>query len=146
MREFTTALTSGTSEEPAVAKAVTVVIDGREVTFLGPNTEELTLLMTAVSDTGTLDSAVSTSLNIIFDLIEKPEDARWFKGRLLDRRDQLNSATVTDIVVYLIEEWFARPTESQSDSSDSPPSTGQRSTGKRRHGASSHSRSARTAS
>lgn len=146
MREFTTALTSGTSEEPAVAKAVTVVIDGREVTFLGPNTEELTLLMTAVSDTGTLDSAVSTSLNIIFDLIEKPEDARWFKGRLLDRRDPLNIATVTDIVVYLIEEWFARPTESQSDSSDSPPSTGQRSTGKRRHGASSHSRSARTAS
>src|SRR5690606_28261606 len=101
MREFTTAITSGTEREPAEAPPVTVKIDGRDVTFLGPNTEELTMLMTAVSDTSSLDQSVSTSLNIVFDLIEKPEDARWFKGRLLNRKDPLNIAMVTEIVVHL---------------------------------------------
>lgn len=132
------------SEE--TAPDVTVKIDGREITFMGPNATESTFLMMNVSGSTNILKAVASSIDLILGLIKDDMDRRWLEQSLLDRRNPMSIELVTDVVLYLIEEWFTRPTQEQSTSSGPPSPTGRKSTASRHRKASSHSTSAPAAS
>lgn len=118
----------------------------REITFRGPNTTETTMLLMLTSGPKNMLQAVASSLDLILGLIEDAADRRWLHSRLMDRDDPMSIMDVTEMVMLLIEEWFARPTQGQPDSSGSQPPSGKKSTGQRHRKASGHSTSRPTGS
>ena len=53
---------------------------------------------------------------------------KYFTDRLLDREDAFGPENIMEIMEALVEEWGARPTQSSSGSTVSPPVDGPRST------------------
>lgn len=134
MREFTTAVGAPSDGEEQITSPVTFTIDGREVTFRGATSAEVFTLMAAVSDTASLAESISTSINVLYELMED-DDRRWLRRRLFDREDPMSPENIAEYVMALVEEWSARPTESPSGSSESPPPSGRPSKAKQRSGA-----------
>lgn len=130
----------------SVAPDIPVVIDGREIWFTGPNSTESTILLLHVSGSSNMMKAVAGSLDLVLGLIRDDMDRRWLENALLDRSNPLDIDLVTDVVLYLIEEWFTRPTQEQPESSGPPSPTGRKSTASRHRKASSPSTSAPAAS
>lgn len=132
MREFTTAVTSPRDEgEEHITSPVMFTIDGRPITFRGATSGEVFTLMAAVSDTATLAESISTSINVLYELMED-NDRRWLRRRLFDKNDPMGPEQVAEYITALVEEWSALPTESPDGSSESPPPSGEPSTAKRR--------------
>jgi hypothetical protein len=152
-KEFNTsaraAVKSGDGEG---AQPVTIMHDGREVTFNGATEGQISLILAALSDTSGTLNGISTVINFFFSLLDSDQlegdgeddeddlarvraqldsDVRYFKLRLLDPHDPFDGGDICDIVLYLIEEWTARPTRKPSDFMPSQKSGGQKSTGRR---------------
>lgn len=149
MREFNTAVWAqeqqdqGNTDE-GIGFPIDVPIDGRKVRFIGATTSGISLVVAASQ--APLTDKVATVTNFFFSLVEKQEDKDWFRQRLWDNKDPFGIGMMEAISLALIEEWSARPTQSASDSSASPPSTGRKSTARHRSGASTRSTSASTGS
>lgn len=122
------------------------VTDTRVITFLSPNSTEFTYITMNLASHNQMFTAVAASLDIILGLIEDDTDRRWLGTALLDRENPLDIEYVTDIVLYLIEEWTARPTREPSGSSRSRQRTGKPSTAVRHRKPSARSTSAQSAS
>lgn len=142
MKEFITAAVA-TDEERA--EDIEIRVDGRDILVEGPGSGQLSLLMAALGDTSTEPFAVATMINFLFSMIG-PSDARYLKSKLFDRDDPFGAKEISDILIYLVEEWSGRPTESRDASTTSRGRTGRTSTAASPRKASTRSRSARTAS
>jgi hypothetical protein len=125
MKEFVTAVKAGGRE---VSDEVTVKIDDQEVTFAAPSPEQLAILIASVSATGNDLVGIAEIINVFFDLIEDPDIYRSLRHRLFDREDEFGVDELTDILLYLIEEWTGRPTQQPSDYLPSRKAGGRRST------------------
>lgn len=112
------------------------VIESRTITFLPPNSTEFTLITMNMASHNQMFTAVAASLDVVVNLIEDEMDRRWLLSALLDRDNPLDIEYVTDIVLYLVEEWTARPTREPSGSRRSPQRTGSKSTAMRHRKAS----------
>lgn len=159
MKEFLVAATEeATRDDGDVLSPVTFLVGGyvdkegeviaedHEVTVLGPNGGQMTYLIGAVgSDTGTISERAAGMMNFLYDLMDE-DDARWFRRRLLSRRDPFGPKEVGDITDWLLEQWVGRPTKSPSDYLPSRKSGGPRSTAAVRHRASTRSTSGPTGS
>jgi hypothetical protein len=130
MREFTTAAKSA-EQTGELGTEVTMVIDGREVTFLPATEGQIALMLSA--DILPFQQKISTAINFFFNVLKDGRDVDHFKGRMFDRSDPFGAIEIADIVEGLVEEWTANPTSSPSDSTPSQVSTGGSSTVRPHH-------------
>lgn len=129
MKQFTTAVVDK-AERPASKSAfgrtIEVEIDERTVKF-GNVTSSQMLAMIAMEGQGER-SRLATVINFFFSVIIDENDKAWVRSRLFDPDDDFGEEMISDITIYLLEEWGQRPTKPSSDSSTTPERTGQSST------------------
>lgn len=138
VKAFITSATDPDQPSQAAGEPITVSIDDREVTFNPPDTNQTLLIMAAVEGSSSDGSLGATMINAFFHMIKDDRDVGHLRGRLFNSKDPFSLADVSAVLMYLMETWSARPTESSSDSSPSPRAHGKTSKGKR-HGAGSTS-------
>lgn len=118
MKAFTTAAKAHHDGEEKVGEKVSITLDDRKLTFIEPSSKTLLLLMSiyAERDSGDQLLALGNSINLMFNLLETPEDRNYLKRRLFDPKDDLGEEEISEIFRYLIEEWSGRPIEEPSAS------------------------------
>lgn len=126
MKSFTSAaeevLDEGTGEKP-----IEFELDGRTMRAYQPNDGQLAFMLAALGRGQTNDQRFASIINLIINCLHS-EDADYLESRLLSSgRDRLPVKTIEQIFEFLVEEWFARPTQPQSDSAGTPPTTGPKS-------------------
>lgn len=102
------------------------MVDGRMLRAYPPHEGQLTFMMANMGRGQTDDSRFAAIVNIMINSLRE-DDQDYFESRLLtrDRTQRLSMKTVEGMFKYLMEEWFARPTQPSSDSAESPPSDGE---------------------
>ena len=129
MKSFSTAAKAAAHEtDPPVGPPITFDIDGRQVTALAPTAAQMAVFMSAFAETTEIAVTITDSINFFHDRFQRA-DATYFKKRLLDPTDPFEFDQVTDILLWLVEEWSGRPTSSPSDSAPSQSNGGPTSTG-----------------
>lgn len=105
---------------------VSFKIDGRVLKAYPPHEGQLTFMLAALGRGQSQDQRYGAIVNIMMEAL-RSEDQDYFESRLLtrDRKDRLPLQQVEAIFEYLVEQWFARPTQPQSGSASSPQSDGQ---------------------
>jgi hypothetical protein len=90
---------------------------------------QLTFMLAALGRGQSQESRFAAIINIMMEAL-RDDDQIYLEGRLLTRdpKKRLPMKTVEGIFEYLIEEWFARPTQQQSGSAGLQPSGGPNST------------------
>lgn len=104
---------------------VTFKIDDHVLKAYPPHEGQLTFMLAALGRGQSQDQRFAAIINIMMESL-RAEDQDYFERRLLtrDRKDRLPMKQVEAIFEYLMEQWFARPTQPPSDSASSPPSDG----------------------
>ena len=92
-------------------------LDDRVLKAYPPTEGQLTFMLAALGRGQSSDQRFAAIVNIMMSSL-RSEDQDYFEGRLLDRnpKRRLPIKQVEAIFEYLTEEWFARPTQSPSDS------------------------------
>lgn len=128
MKEFVTAVSEAVQEAngtPAEEQFVEFKVDGRVLRAYPPTPGQMTFMMAAMGRGQTDDQRFASIINVMLSAL-RDSDRDYLEGRLLTRgKDALAMSTVESIFEHLIEEWFGRPTQPQSDSAPSQPSAGQ---------------------
>lgn len=148
MKEFKTAFEEVATEDDREAKIAAMVADGKtreqaeaelEEPFIEfkvddrvmhayhPTDGQLAFMLAALGRGQTQEGRFAAIINIMMGCL-RPEDRDYLEGRLLEHETskRLPIKQVEAIFEYLTEEWFARPTQPQSDSAPSPQSDGQK--------------------
>ena len=125
MKEFISAVEESIEEEGS-GRFVEFSLDGRVLRSYTPHEGQLTFMLAALGRGQSSDSKFASIINLVMSTL-RGEDADYMEGRLLDRdpRKRLSLDTLESIFEYLVSEWFARPTQPQSDSAGSPQSDSQ---------------------
>ncbi len=94
-------------------------IDGRVMRAYRPIEGQLIFMMAALGRGQTKEGRFSSILNIMFEAMRE-DDKDYLESRLLSRdpAKRIPMKQIEAIFEYLVEEWFARPTQSQSDSAE----------------------------
>ena len=129
MREFVTAVEEIEKTDegtPVEEQYVEFKLDGRVMRAYQPTDGQLVFMLASMGRGQSNDQRFASVINIILASL-RDEDADYLTSRLLtrDHKDILPVAQIEQIFEYLTEEWFARPTQSQSDSAESSQSDGQ---------------------
>lgn len=138
IKAFITSATDPEQPTQSAGEPITVAIDDREITFNPPDTNQTLLIMAAVEGSSTDGSLAATMINAFFHMVQDDRDVGHLRGRLFNSKDPFSLSDVSAVLMYLMETWSNRPTESSSDSSSSRRAHGKTSKGKR-HGAGSTS-------
>jgi hypothetical protein len=139
MKEFVTAYEDVVTEDEREAKIVALVeagksreeaeaevedeafvefkIDGRVMKAYQPTEGQLAFMLAALGRGQTQDSRFAAILNIMFESLRE-EDKDYLESRLLSRdpKKRLPMKQIEAIFEHITSEWFARPTQSPSDS------------------------------
>ena len=118
-------------DSPVGDEPLQFTVGGDVFTVYPPTTAMFALFMASQSDTREPTDQIAGLVDFLDNMLS-PEDRIMFRQRLLDREHPLEFSMLEDIVGWLVEEWSARPTKSQQDSSSPPVSTGRKSTAKPR--------------
>jgi hypothetical protein len=127
MREFVTSAEK--ADAPEAGEPIPIKIDGREIVFNAPDTNQLILLTAAIEASESSGVLAATLINSFFAMIENDEDQSHLRARLFNSKDHFGLDTITEVMSSLMEEWSGKATPSSSDSSTSPPRTGSTSKG-----------------
>lgn len=140
-KSFISSVIVGEIEDSA---EITYPVDGRDVTFLMPDLNQI-VLSTALIESATSDiKAGATLINIFFGLVKDDEievdlngeeidddsdlpehyrfndyTRRWLQAKMMNHRDPFGVEVIAEIMRSLIEEWSANPTQGSSSSSPS---------------------------
>lgn len=84
-----------------------------------PSPNQLAFLMASMGRGQTDQSRFASYINVMLGSL-RGEDKDYFENRLLsgDPKESIPMEMVEQIFMHLTEEWFGRPTESQSDSTE----------------------------
>jgi hypothetical protein len=122
VREFITQ-----AKDPVEDDIIEIPIDGRKIPAYRPSDGQLAVLMASIG-TGASDiDGVAGPMNFFGSLLDD-DGKKYFTDRLLDRKDAFGPEDLVEIMEALVEEWGARPTQSSSGSTVSPPNDGPKST------------------
>lgn len=145
MKKFTSAVEDVVAEDEREAKIAAIVatgksreeaerevdevkiiefeLDGRTMRAYPPNDGQLVFLMATMGRGQTKDSRFASIVNLMLESLRE-DDKDYMEHRLLssDPKVRLPIKKVEEIFEYLAGEWFADPTQSQSDSASSSPS------------------------
>ena len=127
MKEFTSAVEDAINEENGEEESFTeFMLDGRVMRAYQPTPGQLTFMLAALGRGQTTDQRFAAIINIMMEAL-RDEDRDYMESRLLTRdpKRRLKVKKIEEIFEYLIEEWFARPTQQPSDSAPSPQTDGQ---------------------
>jgi hypothetical protein len=128
MKSFTTAMEDAVSEAEGKVEEKTTPfeIDGRELRAYAPTEGQLAFMLASMGRGQTTDQRFASIVNLMLESLREG-DKDYLESRLLSRdpRKRLPIKMVEEIFTYLMEEWFARPTQPQSGSAPSPQSDGQ---------------------
>jgi hypothetical protein len=129
LKEFITAVEEVTAEDEgtkAEEQYVEFKVDDRVLRAYPPNDGQLAFMLAALGRGQSQDQRFAAIINIMMSAL-RGEDQDYLEGRLLSRdpKVRLPITQIEAIFEYLTEEWFARPTQPQSDSAESPQSDGQ---------------------
>lgn len=82
-----------------------------------PTDGQLTFMLASLGRGQTTDQRFASIINIMMSCL-RDEDQDYLESRLLTRnhRERLGVKQIEEIFEYLVGEWFARPTQSPSDS------------------------------
>ena len=127
MKEFTTAFEEIEHEdsEPKEEKYVEFSLDGKTLRAYDPTEGQLVFLLASMGRGQSSEQRFASIINIMLASL-RDDDAAYMEQRLLTRdpKHRLPASQIEAIFEYLTEEWFARPTEPQSDSAPSPQTDG----------------------
>lgn len=128
MKEFISAVKDVLTEDEGQKvedQYIEFKLDDRVLRAYTPTEGQLTFMLAAMGRGQSADSRFASIINIMMETL-RDEDKDWFEGRLLTRnpKERLSISTVESIFEYLVEEWFARPTQPSSDSAESSQSDG----------------------
>jgi len=117
------------SEVDSEEGIVTFKVDGRVLKSYPPTEGQLTFMLASLGRGQSQESRFASMINIMLESL-RDEDQDYLESRLLtrDRKTRLPVKMVEQIFENLVEEWFARPTQPQSDSAKSLPTSGPNST------------------
>lgn len=148
MKEFVTAVEEVIAEDEREAKIAALIAEGKsreeaeaevsEETYVefklddrvlraySPTEGQLTFMLAALGRGQSQDQRFAGIINIMMESL-RDEDQDYLEGRLLTRdpKNRLPVKKIEEIFEYLIEEWFARPTQPSSGSAPSPQTDGQ---------------------
>jgi len=126
MKEFVTAFEEIEAEDTEEEPYISFKIDGREIRAYEPTDGQLAFMLASLGRGQTDDQRFASMLNIVLSTLRE-DDADYFESRLLTRVQsrRIPAEKLEEIFEFLIGEWFARPTKTQSGSASSPPSDGQ---------------------
>jgi hypothetical protein len=128
MKSFSTAAkAAGHEKDLPIGEDVEFEHDGRTVKALSPTGPQLAIFLAAFGDTAVEGRRVVDTINFFSSRFVN-EEASYFRRRLNDPDDAFDFDAMSEILVWLIEEWSGRPTTSPSDSSRWPQPTGNGST------------------
>lgn len=137
MKEFISAVEDVVNEDnpeldsdgKPVEKYIAFKVDGRELRAYEPTDGQLTFMLAALGRGQTKDQRFASIINIMLETL-RDDDRDYMESRLLTRdpKKRLPVSTIEKIFEHLTEEWFARPTQSPSDSAPSPQTGGAKST------------------
>lgn len=84
-----------------------------------PNPNQLAFLMASMGRGQTDQTRFASYINVMLESL-RGDDRDYFEHRLLsgDPSEAIPMDKVEEIFMHLTEEWFGRPTESQSDSTE----------------------------
>lgn len=104
---------------------VTFKLNGRLMRAYPPNDGQLAFMLASLGRGQTDTQRMASMINLMMSSLRN-EDADFFESGLLarDPKDRIGIKAIEEIFGFLIEEWFARPTQPQSASVSSPPSDG----------------------
>lgn len=93
-------------------------LDGRVMRAYRPIEGQVIFMLAALGKGNSKESRFSSILNIMFESLRE-DDRDHLEGRLLTRGpNRLSMKKIESIFEYLVEEWFARPTQQPSDSAE----------------------------
>ena len=125
MKEFISAVEEVLTEEetgkPAEEQYVEFKIDGRVLHSYPPTEGQLAFMLASLGRGQTNDRRLAAIINIVLSSL-RGEDTDYFEQRLLTRDpvQRIGLDMIEQVFEFLIEEWFARPTQPSSDSTPSP--------------------------
>jgi hypothetical protein len=92
-------------------------LDGRIMRAYTPTEGQLAFMLAALGRGQTQDSRFAAILNIMFESL-RGDDKDYLENRLLSRdpKKRLSMKMIESIFEHITSEWFARPTQSPSDS------------------------------
>lgn len=141
MKEFSTAVEDIAAEDEREAKIKALIAEGksreeaeeevdadpfvefklddRVMRAYLPNEGQLAFMLAAMGRGQTNEQRFAAIVNIMMESL-RGSDQDYFESRLLtrDRKRRLPIKVVEEVFEHLTEEWFGRPTKSQSDSAD----------------------------
>lgn len=129
MKQFVTDYEAlATEQETGVKPADQVIefeLDGRVMKAHPPTEGQLAFMLAALGRGQTDESRFASIINVMVETLDK-DDRDYFESRLLtsDPKRRLPAKQIEAIFEYLTEQWFARPTQSQSDSAGSQQNDG----------------------
>lgn len=126
MKEFVTAVQEVADADAGVEETFTEFkVDGRVLRAYQPTDGQLAFMLAALGRGQSDDQRFAAIINIMLSSM-RDADRDYLEGRLLERdaRKRLHVQQIEEIFEHLVEEWFARPTQSPSDSASSPQSVG----------------------
>lgn len=128
MKEFITAVEDDAAEQDAEERYVEFSVDGRVLRAYQPNEGQLAFMLASLGRGQNTQSRFASIVNIMMESL-RGDDKDYLEGRLLsgDPKDRMKIETIEQIFGFLVEEWYARPTKSPSDSAPSQQKDGQKS-------------------
>lgn len=113
MKKFVTAIKDEDDRGPGIEYE----LDERKMTAYKPHEGQLTFMLAALGR-GQTDSQRYAAIVNIMMAAHRGEDQDYLESRLLTNvwKDRLHLKELEEIFEHLIEEWFADPTQEQSDS------------------------------
>jgi hypothetical protein len=128
MKSFTTAIEEAVREGEGAEEEVFTEfeIDGRTLRAYPPTDGQLAFILASMGRGQTTDQRFAAIVNLMLESL-RDADKDYLESRLLSRnpKTRIPIQMVEEIFVYLMEQWFARPTQPQSGSAPSPQSDGQ---------------------
>jgi hypothetical protein len=123
VKEFTTAV----REVEEDTSLMEFKVDGVDLKCFKPKDGQLAMLMASTGRHTSQHTKVAGIIDFFVEVMDEPSH-HYIVDRLLDRQDPFGLEEVEQIMMWMIEEWTGRPTESPSVSTRSPQSAGQNST------------------
>lgn len=98
-------------------------VDGRVCTSYAPTSGQLGVFTALISDINGWQTQSAGIINFFLGIMDEGTKS-YLATRLLDRNDPFEIDDVRDIMINLMQEWTANPTDGQSGTSGSPSDDG----------------------
>jgi hypothetical protein len=142
MKEFVSAARKADDDDDG---AIEFSVDGEEYTALPPTGGMLAVVAASQVDYTSDVERIGSVINFFKGVLDE-DSRRRFTTRMQDREDDLDVEVLEEVLTWLMDQWFHRPTKPASGSTSSRGNGGRRSTAGQRSTGSTRSRSPQTAS